>query len=74
MIDQNTLRINFRIFKFRMLAAGDCAHAQLVVCVVCGNASITIIAGLIDADSGPLGSESHSISTPWQRTDRGTVQ
>ena len=69
MIDQNTLRINFRIFNFRMLAAGACAHAQLVVCAVCGNASITIVAGLIDA-----GSESHSISTPWQRTNRGTVQ
>ena len=57
MINQNTLRINFRIFKFRMLAAGDCAHAQLVVCAVCGNASILIVAGLIDADNGPLGSE-----------------
>ena len=57
MIDQNnTLRINFRIFKFRMLAVGDCAHAQLVVCAVCGNASILIAAGLTDADS-PLGSE-----------------
>ena len=44
-----------------MLAAGDCAHAQLVVCAVCGNASISlaslIVAGLIEADSGPLGSE-----------------
>ena len=57
MIDQNTLRINFRIFKFRMLAVGDCAHAQLVVCAVCGNASILITVGLTNADNGPLGSE-----------------
>ena len=45
-----------------MLAAGDCAHAQLVVCAVCSNAGIT---GFLDrsganqyTDSGPLGSES----------------
>ena len=44
MIGQNTLRINFRIFKFRILAAGDCVHAQLValsLTAVYGNASIT---------------------------------
>ena len=52
MIDQNTLRINFRIFKFRMFAAeGDCAHAQLLALALYGNASITgfplIVVGLI---------------------------
>ena len=45
MIDQNTIRIiNFRIFKFRMLPARDCVHAQLVALAfraVYGNASIT---------------------------------
>ena len=60
MIDQNTIRINFRIFKFRIhvLAAGDCAHAQLVAlafCAVYGNAIASMAS--FDADSGPLGSE-----------------
>ena len=37
MIDQNILRIKFRILEFRMLAAGDCVHAQLVaLTVMCG--------------------------------------
>ena len=29
MIDQSAVRINFRIFLFRMLAIEDCVHAQL---------------------------------------------
>ena len=44
-----------------MLAAGDCAHAQPVVCAICGNAIASlaslIVVGLMDADSGPLGPE-----------------
>ena len=51
-----------------MFAAGDCAHAQLVVCAV----SLASLASLIviDADSGPLGPEGHSVSTPWERIDK----
>jgi hypothetical protein len=30
MIDKSTLRIIFCIFKFRMLAVGDCTHVQLI--------------------------------------------
>ena len=45
-----------------MLAAGDCAHAQLVVLALSAvygklaTLASLIVAGLIDADSGPLGS------------------
>ena len=36
---------------------GDSAHAQLVVLVLKMSWASLILAGLVDADSGPLGSE-----------------
>ena len=57
-----------------MLAVGDCAHAQLLALALYGNASITgfplIIVELIDVH---WDQEGHSVSTPWQRTDKETL-
>ena len=56
-----------------MLAVGDCAHAQLLALALYGNASITgfplIVVELIDVH---WDQEGHSVSTPWQRTDKET--
>ena len=57
-----------------MLAVGDCAHAQLLALALYGNASITgfplIVLELIDVHWDQKG---HSVSTPWQRTDKETL-
>ena len=60
-----------------MLAAGDCAHAQLrtltLLRAVYGNASIT---GFLDHKSMLIAvhwdQKDHSVSTPWQRTNKET--
>ena len=70
-------RINFRIFlilyacyrRLHTCAAGsDCTYVWYMVTLAI--LASLIVAGLIGADSSPLGSEGHSISTPWQRTDK----
>ena len=63
-IDQNTLRISFCIFLFRMLAVEDHVHVQLVasllfpslISLLTALSAFLVVVGLIDADSGPLGS------------------
>ena len=57
---------------------GDCAHAQLLALALYGNASITgfplivymYVVRLIDVH---WDQEGHSVSTPWQRTDKETL-
>ena len=57
-----------------MLAARDCAHAQLLVLALYGNASITgfplIVVGLINVY---WDQEGHSVLMSWQRTDKETL-
>ena len=58
MIDKNTLRINFRsffvgLFLFCMLTCNYCER----LCACAASSARTYLAGLIDADSGPLESE-----------------
>ena len=64
MIDQNTLRINFNFV---------CLLWEIALALYC-NASITgfplIVVGLIDVH---WDQEGHSISMPWQRTDKETL-
>ena len=57
-----------------MFAEGDCAHVQLLALALYGNDSITgfslIVVRLIDVH---WDQEGHSVLTPWQRTDKGTL-